>query len=97
VLIGDAGHAMSPNMACGAALAFEDALVLAELISQHDTASGIVQQFVRRRSPRVGWVRRQTNDRDRLRALPAIIRDPFLRLLANRMYQKNYEPLLTPP
>jgi 2-polyprenyl-6-methoxyphenol hydroxylase-like FAD-dependent oxidoreductase len=84
-------------MACGAALAFEDALVLADLISRHDTASAVVQEFVRRRAPRVGWVRRQTNDRDRLRALPAIIRDPFLRMRANRMYQKNYEPLLAPP
>ena len=30
VLVGDAAHAFSPNMAQGAALAFEDALVLAE-------------------------------------------------------------------
>jgi 2-polyprenyl-6-methoxyphenol hydroxylase-like FAD-dependent oxidoreductase len=97
VLIGDAAHAMSPNMACGAALAFEDALVLADLISLHDSVSGIVPEFIRRRSPRVGWVRRQTNGRDRLRALPAIIRDPFLRLLAKRTYQTNYEPLLAPP
>jgi 2-polyprenyl-6-methoxyphenol hydroxylase-like FAD-dependent oxidoreductase len=84
-------------MACGAALAFEDALVLADLISLHDSVSGIVPEFIRRRSPRVGWVRRQTNGRDRLRALPAIIRDPFLRLLAKRTYQTNYEPLLAPP
>jgi 2-polyprenyl-6-methoxyphenol hydroxylase-like FAD-dependent oxidoreductase len=97
VLIGDAAHAMSPNMACGAALAFEDALVLADLISQHDTVSGMVAEFIRRRSPRVDWVRRQTNGRDRLRALPAVIRDPVLRLLAKRTYQANYEPLLAPP
>jgi len=97
VLIGDAAHAMSPNMACGAAMAFEDALVLADLISQRGTVSGIVPGFIRRRSPRIGWVRRQTNSRDRLRRLPGLIRDPFLRLLTDRTYRANYQPLLAPP
>jgi 2-polyprenyl-6-methoxyphenol hydroxylase-like FAD-dependent oxidoreductase len=97
VLIGDAAHAMSPNMACGAAMAFEDALVLADLISQEGAVSGIVPEFIRRRSARVGWVRRQTNDRDRLRSLPPVLRDAFLRLLADRTYRANYQPLLAPP
>lgn len=97
VLIGDAAHAMSPNMACGAAMAFEDALVLADLITQDGAVSEIVPEFIRRRSARVGWVRRQTNGRDRLRRLPAIIRDPFLRLLVERTYRANHQPLLAPP
>jgi 2-polyprenyl-6-methoxyphenol hydroxylase-like FAD-dependent oxidoreductase len=97
VLIGDAAHAMSPNMACGAALAFEDALVLADLITQDGAVSEIAPEFVRRRSARVGWVRRQTNGRDRLRRLPPFIRDAFLRLLADRTYRANYRPLLAPP
>jgi 2-polyprenyl-6-methoxyphenol hydroxylase-like FAD-dependent oxidoreductase len=46
VLIGDAAHAFSPNMAQGAALAFEDALVLAGLI-----AAGLgVARAVRKRA-----------------------------------------------
>jgi 2-polyprenyl-6-methoxyphenol hydroxylase-like FAD-dependent oxidoreductase len=97
VLIGDAAHAMSPNMACGAAMALEDALVLADLISQEGAPSEIVPQFMRRRSARVGWVRQQTNGRDRLRRLPAVIRDPFLRLLVDRTYRANYRPLLDAP
>jgi 2-polyprenyl-6-methoxyphenol hydroxylase-like FAD-dependent oxidoreductase len=97
VLIGDAAHAMSPNMACGAAMALEDALVLADLISQDGAVSGIVPEFMRRRSARVGWVRQQTNGRDRLRSLPAILRDTFLRLRADRTYRANYQPLLAPP
>jgi 2-polyprenyl-6-methoxyphenol hydroxylase-like FAD-dependent oxidoreductase len=97
VLIGDAAHAMSPNMACGAAMAFEDALVLADLISHDGAVSEIVPEFIRRRSARVGWVRRQTNGRDRLRSLPPVIRDAFLRLLADRTYRANYHPLLAPP
>jgi 2-polyprenyl-6-methoxyphenol hydroxylase-like FAD-dependent oxidoreductase len=97
LLIGDAAHAMSPNMACGAALAFEDALVLAELVTQDRTVGEIVPEFIRRRSARVGWVRRQTNRRDRLRSLPPLIRDAFLRLMADRTYRSNYRPLLAPP
>jgi 2-polyprenyl-6-methoxyphenol hydroxylase-like FAD-dependent oxidoreductase len=97
VLIGDAAHAMSPNMACGAAMAFEDALVLAEIISCAGAASEVVPEFARRRSARVGRVRQQTDRRDRLRSLPPMIRDVFLRLLSGRLYKANYQPLLALP
>ena len=101
LLIGDAAHAMSPNMACGAALAFEDALVLAELVAHagaaSSTSAGVLPEFRRRRAERVDWVRQQTNRRDRLRRLPPTLRDPVLRLLAERTYRANYRPLLIPP
>ena len=97
VLIGDAAHAMSPNMACGAAMAFEDALVLAEIVSRAGAASEIVPGFVRRRSARVGRMRQQTDRRDRMRSLPPIVRDVFVRLLSRRLYSANYQPLLAPP
>lgn len=97
LLIGDAAHAMSPNMACGAAMAFEDALVLADIIAQADDASGIAPEFMRRRSARIDWIRRQTDRRDRVRDLPSALRDIFVRLLADRTYRANYRPLLAPP
>jgi 2-polyprenyl-6-methoxyphenol hydroxylase-like FAD-dependent oxidoreductase len=97
VLIGDAAHAMSPNMACGVAMALEDALVLAEIVSRGDAAGEVVPEFVRRRSARVGRVRQQTDRRDRLRSLPPIIRDVLLRLLSDRIYRANYQPLLALP
>lgn len=97
VLIGDAAHAMSPNMACGAAMAFEDALVLAEIVSHAGAASEVVPEFVRRRSARVGWVRQQTDRRDHLRSLPPTMRDVFVRLLSGRLYRANYRPLLALP
>ena len=97
VLIGDAAHAMSPNMACGVAMAFEDALVLAEIVSRGGAALEVVPEFVRRRSARVGRVRQQTDRRDRLRSLPPMIRDVFLRLLSGRLYRANYQPLLALP
>jgi 2-polyprenyl-6-methoxyphenol hydroxylase-like FAD-dependent oxidoreductase len=96
VLIGDAAHAMSPNMASGAAMAFEDALVLADIICQVGDPSEIVPQFILRRSARVGWVQEQTHRRDRIRNLPPVARDLFLKFLVRKTYQTNYQPLLEP-
>ncbi len=97
VLIGDAAHAMSPNMACGAAMALEDALVLADIVAQPGLAADIVPELVRRRSARVDWVRRQTHQRDRLRRLPSIVRRFALRRLTEKTYRANYRPLLSRP
>jgi 2-polyprenyl-6-methoxyphenol hydroxylase-like FAD-dependent oxidoreductase len=97
VLVGDAAHGMSPNMAEGASLAFEDALVLAACV-RGDAAT--VQQalagFVARRSPRTGWVRAQTHRRDRTRDLPPALRNLTLRTLGRRIFQSNYRPLRAP-
>jgi FAD-dependent urate hydroxylase len=54
VLIGDAVHGMSPNMAQGAARAFEDALVLATCLRNAATVADAVAAFVARRSRRTG-------------------------------------------
>jgi 2-polyprenyl-6-methoxyphenol hydroxylase-like FAD-dependent oxidoreductase len=97
LLIGDAAHAMSPNMACGVAMAVEDALVLAELVGDGVPPPGVLARFEQRRVARVRWVRAQTDRRDRLRQLPPAIRHAFLRLLAERTYHANYRPLLAPP
>jgi 2-polyprenyl-6-methoxyphenol hydroxylase-like FAD-dependent oxidoreductase len=97
VLIGDAAHAMSPNMACGAAMALEDSLVLAEIVGQPGNATEVVHELTNRRSARVRWVWRQTNQRDRLRRLPSVVRNFVLRQAAERTYQANYRPLLAPP
>jgi 2-polyprenyl-6-methoxyphenol hydroxylase-like FAD-dependent oxidoreductase len=96
VLIGDAAHAMSPNMACGAAMAFEDALVLAEIVSRAGAVSEVVPELIHRRSARTEWVRSQTDQRDRTRNLPHAVRDIFLRLFGDRLYRANYRPLLAP-
>jgi 2-polyprenyl-6-methoxyphenol hydroxylase-like FAD-dependent oxidoreductase len=91
VLIGDAAHAFSPNMAQGAALAFEDALVLAELIE-----AGRVNDFRRRRAARVKWVRDHTRQRDRARHLPVPVRDAVLRLAGRRMITSQFRLLRAP-
>jgi FAD-dependent urate hydroxylase len=96
VLVGDAAHAMSPNMAQGAALAFEDALVLADSLRQAGSLPEALAGFVARRTPRTSWVRAQTHRRDRTRNLPPAVRDPLLRALGQRIYHSNYRPLLEP-
>ena len=97
VLIGDAAHGMSPNMAQGAALAFEDGLVLAASLRDAGSVAGALSEFVDRRHPRAGWVRAQTHRRDRTRNLPPILRDQLLRAFGRRIFRSNYHPLVTNP
>ena len=96
LLVGDAAHGMSPNMAEGASLAFEDAVVLAASLRGAGTVAEALASFVARRSPRTGWVRAQTHRRDRIRNLPPIVRDLILRALGRRIFRSNYRPLLEP-
>ena len=95
VLVGDAAHATSPNMAQGAAMAFEDAVVLAQSLTGHTSVSEALGTYVTRRLPRVRWIRGQTHRRDRIRSLPAPVRNLSLRLAGNRIYRSNYAPLMT--
>ena len=53
VLIGDAGHATTPNMGQGAGMAIEDAAVLCEMLSTGDPWADVVPAFAARREPRV--------------------------------------------
>jgi 2-polyprenyl-6-methoxyphenol hydroxylase-like FAD-dependent oxidoreductase len=93
VLVGDAAHAMSPNMAEGAGMALEDALVLAETIA----AGRPLEAFEARRRPRVAFVQAQTHRRDRTRNLPSLVRAATLRLAGQRIFRGNYGPLTAAP
>jgi len=97
VLIGDAAHASSPNMAEGAAMALEDGLVLAECLSVEPHIQRALAMFETRRRPRTRWVRAQTHRRDRTRSLPPTLRDFVLRRAGRRIFHHNYRPLLEPP
>jgi 2-polyprenyl-6-methoxyphenol hydroxylase-like FAD-dependent oxidoreductase len=92
-LIGDAAHAMSPNMAEGAGMALEDALVLAETIA----SGGSLEAFEARRRPRVAFVLAQTRRRDRTRGLPPHLRNVALRLVGRRIVRSGYAPLRAEP
>jgi len=52
VLIGDAAHATTPHIAQGASMAFEDAVVLSELLCSGAGIESALQQFTQRRYAR---------------------------------------------
>ena len=93
LLVGDAAHATSPNMAEGAAMALEHALVLAECMRRVDTIPAALRAFEARRRPRTDWVRTQTHRRDRTRYLPTAVRNAVLRAFGQRTIRSNYRPL----
>jgi FAD-dependent urate hydroxylase len=97
VLLGDAAHATSPNMAEGAAMALEDGLVLAECLAFDRDIAQAVARFQARRRPRAQWVRAQTHRRDRTRNLPAALRNLMLRRRGRKIFHANYRPLLDLP
>jgi 2-polyprenyl-6-methoxyphenol hydroxylase-like FAD-dependent oxidoreductase len=97
LLIGDAAHASSPNMAQGAAMALEDAIVLPEALAAATTLGDGLAGFERRRRPRTDWVREQTHRRDRARSLPPAVRNVVLRRFGPRILRGNYGPLTRAP
>jgi 2-polyprenyl-6-methoxyphenol hydroxylase-like FAD-dependent oxidoreductase len=97
VLIGDAAHATSPNMAEGASMALEDALVLSQMLATHRSTADALSAFSERRRPRTQWVQQRTHRRDRIRTLPRPIRDLALRLAGTALYRRDYRPLFDEP
>ncbi|WP_370618160.1 FAD-dependent oxidoreductase [Mumia qirimensis] len=97
LLIGDAAHATSPNMAQGAGLAVEDAIVLAETLVSAWTLTQALATFEERRRPRTDWVREQTHRRDRARGLPPALRNLLLKRFGARIQHANYRPLRDRP
>jgi 2-polyprenyl-6-methoxyphenol hydroxylase-like FAD-dependent oxidoreductase len=97
VLLGDAAHATSPNMAEGAAMALEDALVLAQMLALHGSLEEALSAFTNRRRTRIRWVQQRTHRRDRIRALPVPLRNLALRLAGTAIYQRDYRMLFEKP
>jgi 2-polyprenyl-6-methoxyphenol hydroxylase-like FAD-dependent oxidoreductase len=87
VLLGDAVHALTPNMGQGAGMAMEDAAVLAEEVQAvgrgEKALEGALQSYVARRQPRVATVVRLSRaigeDGQRATALGCWLRDRRLR------------------
>jgi 2-polyprenyl-6-methoxyphenol hydroxylase-like FAD-dependent oxidoreductase len=102
VLVGDAAHATSPTLAQGAAMAFEDAVVLGEVLrcaqpaGQAAGVAAALAAYESRRRPRTRWVLDRTRDRDRTRDVPPALRDPLLRRRGERIFRDHYRALVAP-
>ncbi len=96
VLIGDASHASSPSMAQGAGMAIEDGVVLANCIANEHSMHAALARFRELRKPRIEWVQKQSQARDKLRQAPGFVRNTLLRTLGNKMYHRSYSLLLEP-
>lgn len=96
VLVGDAAHATGPVWAQGAALALEDALVLARLLARSRDWGRIGAAFERERRPRVDHVQAATDSMSRLARLPGAIRDATAPWFGPRAYREAYGPLRAP-
>ena len=96
VLIGDAAHATAPVWAQGAALAVEDALVLADLLASRPDWDDLGPEYERRRRPRVTHVQTMTDRLSRAAALPGWLRDTLVPVVGPRTYRETYGPLRTP-
>jgi 2-polyprenyl-6-methoxyphenol hydroxylase-like FAD-dependent oxidoreductase len=57
VLIGDAAHAITPNLGSGAAMALEDSLVLVQNINKYENLSDAIINFQSERYKRVKFIR----------------------------------------
>jgi 2-polyprenyl-6-methoxyphenol hydroxylase-like FAD-dependent oxidoreductase len=95
VLIGDAAHATGPVWAQGAAMALEDAIVLAELLAARSDWSIVGAEFERLRRPRIAHVQAATDKMSRIAGLPSRLRDLLAPVLGPRAYREAYGPLRT--
>ena len=97
LLVGDAAHATAPTLAQGAAMAFEDAVVLAEALrGTPGDIPAALRTYETRRRPRCRHVRERTRDRDRTRDVPPTLRDPMLRRRGRRIFTDQYRELVAP-
>jgi 2-polyprenyl-6-methoxyphenol hydroxylase-like FAD-dependent oxidoreductase len=92
-VIGDAAHAMEPYLAQGAAMAIEDAAVLAALLYGATDIPAALRAYEATRKPRVTQVwnaARQTGERYHYAGTMASLRDVALRVLGTRLLLGQY-------
>lgn len=93
ILIGDAAHATAPVWAEGAALAMEDALVLAQIVDGTDDITTIGRRFEQARQPRAAHVQAMTDRLSKAARLPHRLRSLIMPFVTPRSYRATYGPL----
>ncbi len=103
-LLGDAAHPMLPFLAQGAAMAIEDAAVLADCMARMpDDPAAAMRRYERARRRRTARVQRAARSNGRvyhLTAGEALARNLFLRIAGGKMLLRRYNWLYdwrTPP
>lgn len=102
-LVGDAAHAMTPNLGQGACQAIEDAVTLAVSIDAHPTLPAALACWDSQRRPRTQAVAarsRQVGSVAQWRFAPAVtLRNGLLRLLPQNAFLRSLTPVIswTPP
>ncbi|UQU62156.1 FAD-dependent monooxygenase [Couchioplanes caeruleus] len=94
-LLGDAAHAMEPNLGQGAGLAIEDAVVLAHAMAGDSAATAGPARYDRARVGRVTRLARQSRLLGRLTQSPsatvAALRDTAVRLVPDRVALRGFD------
>lgn len=101
LLIGDAAHACAPTLAQGAAMAFEDAVVLCELLGEERDVGAALAAFTARRRSRIAPVQRASRARmeaNRVLAPHALrVREQVLRAVGARRLETQWASLMERP
>ena len=93
-LLGDAAHAMLPFAAQGAAMAIEDAAVLASVLTNAPDIPSALTRYEAERRPRVERVMQTARDNDRIyhySGIAAAVRDQGIRLLSPERLIARYD------
>ena len=97
LLMGDAAHAMTPNLGQGACQAIEDAVVLAGLLKQNTTPEQAFIQFEKERMPRAREATRISSKAGKVahfdNTIAITLRNFFMPIMAKSAFQKQIDYL----
>lgn len=101
ILIGDAAHAMTPNLGQGAAMGIEDATCLATLLAERaGVENTVLRQLVSLRHSRVEWIAKKSRELGRIGQMENTVgiwaRNRALKLTPNFMVRENTRQILNP-
>lgn len=99
-LLGDAAHAMTPNLGQGGCMALEDAVALGAIAHAPDITAAL-RTYERARIARTTPIVIQSRLMGKVgqwrHPLAVLVRNTLFRLLAPRMQQRQFDTLLRPP